>query len=164
MDSTAFPWLKSLPGEEVSEFLRELCDTVSTVPRNAASLAAVDSVIAAWRATAEVRADPALLEALLTSHAAGDFGEAPLPSGDVQVVPCEPTARVVRVLLPRRSGVVEIEPDLVDSDTGNPVIRVDVISDAERYGAADDGLFYEVVNRLPEPGVVVLIGREAPNE
>jgi hypothetical protein len=71
---------------------------------------------------------------------------------------------VLRILLPGRTGTVEIDPTLTRAD-GAPRIRVDVASDADRYGPADDGLSYEVENGDPGPGVVFLTGhRDTPGK
>lgn len=64
----------------------------------------------------------------------------------------------VRILLPGRTGTVEINTELTDAD-GAPRIRVDVQSDTARYGPADDGLSYTVENGDPGPGVVFLTGQ-----
>jgi hypothetical protein len=66
---------------------------------------------------------------------------------------------VLRILLPGRTGTVEIDATLTRAD-GAPRIRVDVQSDAERFGPADDGLSYTVENGDPGPGVVFLTGSE----
>lgn len=67
---------------------------------------------------------------------------------------------VLRVLLPGRVGTIEIDPTLAKAD-GSPRVRVDVASDADRYGPADDGLAYTVENGDPGPGVVFLTGEQA---
>lgn len=64
---------------------------------------------------------------------------------------------VLRVLLPGRTGMVEIDPTLTRAD-GAPRVRVDVTSDSDRYGPADDGRSYVVENGDPGPGVVFLTG------
>lgn len=63
----------------------------------------------------------------------------------------------LRILLPGRTGAIEINTELSRAD-GAPRIRVDVTSDAERYGPADDGMNYTVENGYPGPGVVFLTG------
>ncbi|WP_406340586.1 hypothetical protein [Streptomyces sp. NBC_01578] len=62
----AFPWARYLPAHEVREFSVELDNT-----------AAVAQVIAEWRHTAEVHADPELYAAL-TTDSGEDFGSVPL--------------------------------------------------------------------------------------
>lgn len=74
-----FPWVQFLPQEGVRAFLVELVETL----RAAASLgnmAAVEPVVAAWRATAEIHSDPELLKAAMASLDGTDYGEVP---GDV---------------------------------------------------------------------------------
>jgi hypothetical protein len=58
-----------------------------------------------------------------------------------------------RVIVP--GGTVEISVDLADSD-GNPVVRVDVVSDTPRFGPDKEGRLWEPVNGAP--GVVRLVG------
>jgi hypothetical protein len=62
---------------------------------------------------------------------------------------------VLRILLPGRTVTVEIDTTLSRAH-GAPRIRVDVQSDAERYGPADDGHAYVVENGDRGPGVVFL--------
>lgn len=66
----------------------------------------------------------------------------------------------LRILLPGRTGTVEINTELHCAD-GAPRIRVDVQSDAPRFGSADDGLSYAVENGDPGPGVVFLTGERS---
>lgn len=73
----ALPWIAFLPDDDVSELLDEL----ATVARGAAdldNLAPVAVLLAQWRHTAEVHADPALRE-LITREPEGDFGSVPVP-------------------------------------------------------------------------------------
>jgi len=73
----AFPWVRFLPPEEVRAFVVELVDTL----RAAEALdnpAPVVQVISAWKATAEVYADPELAEILATDGA--DYGPVGGPS------------------------------------------------------------------------------------
>lgn len=65
---------------------------------------------------------------------------------------------VLRVILPGQVGTVEIEVGLTRND-GTPCIRVDVESDAIRFGPASDGRIYTVENGDPGPGVVFLTGQ-----
>lgn len=60
---TAFPWVKFLPTEQVQEFVVELVDTIEAA-ESIDNPAPVATLIAAWRHTAEVYADPELLAAL----------------------------------------------------------------------------------------------------
>lgn len=54
-------------------------------------------------------------------------------------------------------GVVDIDRGLTTAD-GNPRVRVDVVSDFDRYGLAPDGRRYTVENAEPGPGVVWVTG------
>ncbi len=72
------PWVTFLPDADVDEFLLEL---VSVAQGAAAleNLAPLATLLAQWRHTAEVYADPALLDILTTDHD-GDFGPAAPPA------------------------------------------------------------------------------------
>jgi hypothetical protein len=75
--SEALPWTVFLPDGDLDVFLAEL----SMVARGAADLdnvAPVAVLLAQWRHTAEVHADPALRE-ILTAEPDGDFGLVPEP-------------------------------------------------------------------------------------
>ncbi|MGW1677551.1 DUF6247 family protein [Saccharopolyspora sp. NPDC002376] len=72
----AFPWVRFLPAEDVRAFVVELVDTLRAADA-VDNPAPVASVIAAWRHTAEVYADPELY-ARLTADAA-DHGLATEP-------------------------------------------------------------------------------------
>lgn len=63
----------------------------------------------------------------------------------------------LRILLPEGVGTVEIITGLA-TDEGKPRVRVDVLSDTDRFGPADNGLNYVVKNGEPGPGVVFLTG------
>jgi hypothetical protein len=56
-------------------------------------------------------------------------------------------------------GVIDIDRGLHTSD-GKPRVRVDVISDFDRFGPSPDGLAYSVENGHPGPGVVFLTGQQ----
>jgi hypothetical protein len=56
-------------------------------------------------------------------------------------------------------GVVDIDRGLTTAD-GKPRVRVDVISDFDRYGPAPDGRQYVVENGEPGPGVVFVTGEQ----
>lgn len=74
----ALPWVAFLPAEDVGVFLAEL----ASVARGAAdldNLAPVAVLLAQWRHTAEVHADPALRE-LITREPEGDLGPVPVPA------------------------------------------------------------------------------------
>jgi hypothetical protein len=73
----ALPWATFLPDDDVDVFLAEL----SLVARGAAdldNLTPVAVLLAQWRHTAEVHADPALRE-ILTAELDGDLGPVPEP-------------------------------------------------------------------------------------
>lgn len=73
----ALPWTAFLPDDDVSEFLAEL----AAVARGAADLdnfTPVAVLLAQWRHTAEVHADPALRE-FVTREPEGDLGPVPEP-------------------------------------------------------------------------------------
>ncbi|OZV79765.1 hypothetical protein CA850_17115 [Micromonospora echinospora] len=75
----ALPWVTFLPGPDVDQLLTELI----TVAQGAASLENLSPIavlLTQWRHTAEVYADPVLLE-ILTREPAGDFGRVPVPEG-----------------------------------------------------------------------------------
>jgi hypothetical protein len=68
-----FPWVRHLPEDARREFAAEWLETLSA----AASLgnnAAVEVVIAEWRSTAEIYADPELLAKLTKPHDDTDYG------------------------------------------------------------------------------------------
>ena len=64
--------------------------------------------------------------------------------------------RTLRVII-EGVGCVDIDRQLFTAD-GNPRVRVDVISDFDRYGVAPDGRQYVVENADPGPGVVWVTG------
>ncbi|MGS2613125.1 hypothetical protein ACVCAH_01115 [Micromonospora sp. LZ34] len=75
----ALPWVAFLPDEDVDQLLTELI----TVAQGAASLGNLTPVavlLTQWRHTAEIHADPELLE-ILTREPGGDFGPVPAPEG-----------------------------------------------------------------------------------
>jgi hypothetical protein len=76
----ALPWATFLPEADLDQLLAELV----TVTQGAASLANLSPVavlLAQWRHTAEVYADPVLLE-ILRREPEGDFGAATAPDGE----------------------------------------------------------------------------------
>ncbi|WP_327676152.1 hypothetical protein [Kitasatospora sp. NBC_00458] len=76
----ALPWVTFLPEEDVDLLLTELVD----VTRGAVALdnlAPIALLLAQWRHSAEVYADPAL-HALLVREPDGDLGPVPPPGGD----------------------------------------------------------------------------------
>jgi hypothetical protein len=73
-----FPWIRFLPAPAALEFADEFAETA----RAAAELgymAPVVPVIEAWRATAEVHADPVLHKALTMPLDGTDYGTVPEP-------------------------------------------------------------------------------------
>ncbi|PPJ30137.1 hypothetical protein C5E45_11070 [Nocardia nova] len=74
----AVPWVAFLPEADVDEFLVEL----ASVAQGAAALenlSPLATLLTQWRHTAEIYADPALLEILTAEHD-GDFGQAAPPA------------------------------------------------------------------------------------
>lgn len=69
----------------------------------------------------------------------------------------------IKIRLPGRAGLVTVTTHLATED-GHPRMRVDVESDSERYGPADNGLIYTVENGDPGPGVVFLTGEPVSRE
>jgi hypothetical protein len=69
-----FPWVKFLPTEGVRSFLVELVDTIRACAA-LGNVAALEPVVAAWQATAEIYSDPALLSAATVPLDGTDYGE-----------------------------------------------------------------------------------------
>jgi hypothetical protein len=69
-----FPWVWFLPQDDVRAFLVELVETLRAAA-SVSNLAAVDPVVAAWKATAEIHSDPELLKAATAPLDGTDFGE-----------------------------------------------------------------------------------------
>lgn len=65
--------------------------------------------------------------------------------------------RTMRIIV---AGVGQVDIERLRNAEGQPVIRVDVISDFDRYGPAPDGLRYVVSNGDPGPGVVFVTGEQ----
>jgi hypothetical protein len=72
-----FPWTRFLPADDRVEFARELIDVMSA-SADIDSPTPVLQVITEWRNTAQVYADPELLE-ILRSQAIEDIGDVPAP-------------------------------------------------------------------------------------
>ena len=73
----ALPWVAFLPEDDLGAFTAEL----ASVARGAAdldNLAPVAVLLAQWRHTAEIHADPALRD-LITREPGGDLGPVPVP-------------------------------------------------------------------------------------
>lgn len=73
----AFPWVRFLPEAAVREFLVEFVET-ARASTDLGLVAPISTVIAAWKSTAEVYADPDLYERLTKDHD-GDAGRVSLP-------------------------------------------------------------------------------------
>lgn len=69
-----FPWVQFLPNDDVRAFLVELVETLRAATA-VGNLAAVEPVVAAWRATAEIYSDPELLKAASATLEGEDYGE-----------------------------------------------------------------------------------------
>ncbi len=72
-----FPWIRFLPEHDRVEFVRELIDVMSAGADVGSPVPALQ-VITEWRNTAQVYADPELLE-ILRSKDIEDAGEVPAP-------------------------------------------------------------------------------------
>jgi hypothetical protein len=68
-----FPWVQFLPKDDVRAFLVELVDTIRAAS-SVGNMAAVEPVVAAWKATAEIYSDPELLKAATTRLDGTDYG------------------------------------------------------------------------------------------
>ena len=75
-----FPWVRHLPDDAKREFAAEWLDTL-TAAADLDNNAAVEGVVAAWRSTAEVYADPELY-AILTRQI-DEFDGGPVPPPEV---------------------------------------------------------------------------------
>ncbi|GLZ41223.1 hypothetical protein [Actinokineospora sp. NBRC 105648] len=73
---TAFPWVRFLPREDLRAFVVDLVQTLEAAD-SLGSPAPVTRLIAAWRHTAEVHADPRLLAIL--QQDGEDLGDVPAP-------------------------------------------------------------------------------------
>jgi hypothetical protein len=76
-----FPWVRFLPTGQVREFLVELVETVRA-SAELGNVAPLVSVVAAWRDTAEIYADPKLYGALTVPLEEADYGPVPEPDGE----------------------------------------------------------------------------------
>ena len=74
---TVLPWIRFLPDQDLDQLASEF---VSTAEAAAAigNTAAISQLLAEWRHTAEIYADPDLHQALV-SQPTGDFGAVPQP-------------------------------------------------------------------------------------
>jgi hypothetical protein len=71
-----FPWVRFLPKDDVQEFLVELVETMRAAA-SVGNLAAMEPVVAAWQATAEIYSDPELLKAATEPLDGADYGAVP---------------------------------------------------------------------------------------
>jgi hypothetical protein len=69
-----FPWVQFLPTDDVRAFLVELVETLRAAA-SVGNLAALEPVVAAWQATAEIYSDPELLRAATAPLDGEDYGE-----------------------------------------------------------------------------------------
>jgi hypothetical protein len=74
-----FPWVRFLPRKDVRAFLVELVETMRA-SASLGNMAALEPVIAAWQATAEIYSDPEMLKAATTPLGGTDYG--PVPDAD----------------------------------------------------------------------------------
>jgi len=73
-----FPWMRFLPDTAAQEFAAEFAGTARAAAEMG-NMAPVGPVIEAWRATAEVYADPSLHKALTAPLDGTDYGPVPEP-------------------------------------------------------------------------------------
>lgn len=72
-------WVSFLPEDDFDAFVHEVADVARGVAARG-NLAPVATVLTQWRHSAEVYADPVLLE-ILTREPEGDLGPVPRPPG-----------------------------------------------------------------------------------
>ena len=73
-----FPWVRHLPDDARREFAAEWLATLSAAA-DMDNNAAVEVVVAEWRATAEIYADPVLYAIATKEHDGTDYGPVPRP-------------------------------------------------------------------------------------
>ncbi|HEY4572008.1 MAG TPA: hypothetical protein VIH10_21200 [Kribbella sp.] len=73
-----FPWIRFLPSDDKAEFVRELIEVMSAGEELDSPVPVVQT-ITEWRNTAQVYADPELLE-ILRSQTIEDGGDVPAPA------------------------------------------------------------------------------------
>lgn len=76
-----FPWVRHLPDDAKQEFAAEWLDTLQAAA-GMENNAAVEGIVAAWRSTAEIYADPALYAIATMEHAEFDDDE-DVPTAEV---------------------------------------------------------------------------------
>ena len=72
----AFPWVHFLSADDIRAFLTEFVDTLHACA-DLGNVAALSTVINAWRETAEIHSDPELLKAATMPLDGADYGEVP---------------------------------------------------------------------------------------
>ncbi|WP_179118491.1 hypothetical protein [Saccharothrix sp. ALI-22-I] len=72
-----FPWVRHLPEAGREEFVVKLVEAMRSTAELDTNVP-VATVIAVWKNTADIYADPELL-AILTGPTEGDFGPVPMP-------------------------------------------------------------------------------------
>ena len=75
---TVLPWVRFLPPVDVDALVDDFVATVAAAV-SIGSTTAVSQLLAEWRHTAEIHADPELYR-VLTARSLGDFGAAPKPT------------------------------------------------------------------------------------
>jgi Family of unknown function (DUF6247) len=70
---TVFPWVRHLPEDARQEFAAEWLEALNTAGE-LDNGAAVEGLVASWRSTAEVYADPELFAILTREHDGTDYG------------------------------------------------------------------------------------------
>ena len=70
----AFPWVRFLPGHDTQAFLDELIGTLSACA-DLGNVAALVTLIDAWKDTAEIHSDPELFKAASSPLDGTDYGE-----------------------------------------------------------------------------------------
>lgn len=102
MTNSPLAWARHLPDGQLREMLLELSAVAGRAfggdPQ--AVLVELDTVLAAWRSTAEVHADPELYAALTTPIEPGDLVDAPRPEAYDLEVPAYPTTEAEYAALP----------------------------------------------------------------
>jgi hypothetical protein len=73
-----FPWMRFLPSDEARAFIAEFTQTARACA-DLETLLPLNAVVAAWRVTAEVHADPELYEAISAPLEEADYGPVPAP-------------------------------------------------------------------------------------
>lgn len=73
-----FEWMRFLPDDEARAFIADWTETAAACSA-LGNYAPLVAMVAAWHATAEVYADPAVLAVLSTPHDEADYGSVPEP-------------------------------------------------------------------------------------